>query len=110
MPRRALRGQTISFSADPFLVDPGEAFVHHADGLILIEDGLIAFAGAYDAARVPPGVAVEHHHDAILCPGFVDTHVHFSQLEVIGSFGTKLLDWLDQYTFPAEARFADKEH
>ena len=73
MPVRALRGATISFRADPFLVPPDEAFVHHPDGLLLIEDGIIAWVGPYDAARVPNGVAVEHFPGALISPGFVDT-------------------------------------
>ena len=40
-------------------------------------------------------------------PGFIDTHVHMPQLEVIASFGTELLHWLETYTFPAELRYAD---
>ena len=58
MPVRALRGATISFRADPFLVPPAEAFVHHRDGLLVIEDGTIASVGPYDTARVPKGVAI----------------------------------------------------
>jgi guanine deaminase len=42
-----------------------------------------------------------------LMPGFIDTHVHSPQLDVIGSWGTELLDWLETYTFPAEAQHAD---
>ncbi len=42
-------------------------------------------------------------------PGFIDTHVHCPQLDVIASYGTELLDWLNTYTFPAERRYADPE-
>jgi guanine deaminase len=40
-------------------------------------------------------------------PGFIDTHVHSAQLDVIASYGSELLDWLNTYTFPAEQRYAD---
>jgi guanine deaminase len=110
MPARALRGATLSFRADPFLVASGEALEHWPDALVLIEDGRIASVGSFDGARVPSGVAVERVEDALICPGFIDAHVHYPQLEVIGAFGTRLLDWLDRYTFPAEARFADPRH
>ena len=43
-------------------------------------------------------------------PGFVDAHIHYAQVEIIGSFGTQLLEWLNKYTFPAEAKFVDLEH
>lgn len=41
-------------------------------------------------------------------PGFIDCHSHYVQSGIIGSFGDTLLSWLNQYTFPAEARFRDK--
>jgi guanine deaminase len=104
---RALRGAALTFRADPFLVRPSEAFLHIEDALILIEGGTIVSAGPFDEARVPRGTEVEHFANALICPGFVDTHVHYPQLEVIGAFGTKLLDWLARYTFPAEMKFAD---
>jgi guanine deaminase len=47
---------------------------------------------------------------SLLLPGFIDTHVHSAQLDVIGAWGSSLLDWLERYTFPAEARFADVAH
>ncbi|HSW05879.1 guanine deaminase, partial [Aquabacterium sp.] len=43
----------------------------------------------------------------LLMPGFIDTHVHCPQIDVIASWGAQLLDWLETYTFPAEARHAD---
>jgi guanine deaminase len=50
------------------------------------------------------------HPGRLILPGFVDSHVHSAQLDVIGAWGTQLLDWLQTYTFPAEARFADRAH
>jgi guanine deaminase len=47
------------------------------------------------------------HSGQLLLPGFIDTHVHSPQLDVIASYGTELLDWLNTYTFPAEQRYAD---
>jgi guanine deaminase len=46
----------------------------------------------------------------LLTPGLIDTHVHSVQLDVIASYGSELLDWLERYTFPAEARHADAAH
>ena len=50
---------------------------------------------------------VTHHRDALIVPGFVDAHVHFPQLDMIASHGAQLMDWLTNYTYPVEARFAD---
>ena len=54
--------------------------------------------------------AIHDHGDALIIPGLVDCHVHYPQIGMIASPGEQLLDWLDRYTFPAEARFADKAH
>ncbi|HBZ93046.1 MAG TPA: SMC-Scp complex subunit ScpB, partial [Pseudomonas sp.] len=40
----------------------------------------------------------------------MDTHIHFPQTGMIGSYGEQLLDWLNTYTFPCEKQFADKDH
>ncbi len=100
-----------------FLRDPGDgrdpaAYAHHPDGLLVIDDGRIAACGPAAALlpSLPAGVAVTEHRDALLMPGFVDSHVHYPQTEVIGSSGRQLLDWLQDYVFPAEARFGNTAH
>ena len=78
-----------------------------------IVDGRIAAVGTVPAMcwqeRAPDETVIDHRGKLIL-PGFVDTHVHYPQAEVIASYGAQLLDWLDDYTFPAEAAFADPAH
>jgi len=81
----------------------------HEDGLLVIEGDHILEAGpaaALLAAR--PGLPVDDRRGALLVPGFVDTHVHAPQIDVTASFGAQLLDWLERYTFPTEAGFADE--
>ncbi|HQZ05448.1 MAG TPA: guanine deaminase [Burkholderiaceae bacterium] len=56
------------------------------------------------------GVPLEHLPGRIIAPGFVDMHVHFPQIDVIGSPASGLLPWLENYTFPQEARFSDAAH
>jgi guanine deaminase len=53
---------------------------------------------------------VTHYPDGLILPGLIDTHIHYAQTQVIGSYGAQLLDWLNRYTFPAERRFADPAH
>ncbi len=108
-PRHALRGGAISFRADPFLSDPAEALEHWPDALLVIENGHIASIGPY-SPEAAAGLPVTHHPEALLCPGFVDTHVHYPQTGMIGAYGEQLLAWLERYTFPAELEFADPEH
>ena len=109
--KHALRGQTLSFAGDPFTGAPEESLRHESDGLVIIENGVIADVGPADVLlRDHPGVAVRRYADCLLMAGFVDAHVHYPQTEIIAAYGEQLLQWLNRYTFPAEARFADKEH
>lgn len=68
--------------------------------------------GTVHAVRAPlAGEKVEHdHRGRLIAPGFIDSHVHFPQLDVIGSPAEGLLPWLENHTFPEEARFADRDH
>lgn len=81
------------------------------DGLLLTDGVRVLAAGAYaQLAPQHPDVPVTHWPGRILAPGFVDMHVHYPQLDVIGSPADGLLPWLEHYTFPHEARFADPAH
>ncbi|PZQ46870.1 MAG: guanine deaminase [Rhodovulum sulfidophilum] len=108
---KALRGRAITFEGDPFLADAKDCLVHVADALVVIEDGRITAFGDYGdlAGDLPAGVEPEAV-EGILCPGFIDAHVHYPQMQVIGAYGTQLLEWLTTYTFPAEQSFADAAH
>ena len=102
-----LRGPMIRFAGDPFT---GDALVHESDGAVAIRDRLIVAAGP--AGRVladHPGAAVERTAH-LIAPGFVDAHVHYPQIGIVASWGADLIDWLNGYTFPEEARFADPVH
>jgi guanine deaminase len=103
--RIALRGDLLDFRAEPAWGDVDSSAVRfRPDHWLLVENGRIVGAQA-DA----PGEGWERHDHAgrLILPGFIDTHVHMPQLDVIASYGTELLDWLNTYTFPAEMRFAD---
>jgi guanine deaminase len=126
-PRFALRGDLLDFVADPAWGDVGGharsdldidvagpveagaslALRFRPDHWLLVEDGRIL--GAQAQAPGPGWERIDHRGRLIL-PGFIDTHVHMPQLEVIASYGTELLDWLETYTFPAEQRYADPAH
>lgn len=79
------------------------------DGVLVIEDGHIVEAGDWNAIGTKFGgdIAVTHYPGALIVPGFVDAHVHYPQIDMIASPGGQLLDWLANYTFPSEKRFAD---
>ncbi|MBY0508001.1 MAG: guanine deaminase [Bryobacteraceae bacterium] len=81
----------------------------YPDGGLLIREGRIAACGDFHAIH-EPGVPVNDLRGSYLLPGFIDTHLHFPQLRVIGGLGLELLDWLDRYALPEEARMADVAH
>ncbi len=100
-----------------FLSDPGEgdapaSYEYYDRGLLVVEDGLVRALGpAHElAASLPLGTVVHEFEDALIVPGFVDTHTHFVQTDIVASPGRQLLDWLEHYTFPEEERFASAEH
>ncbi|GAA3730178.1 guanine deaminase [Spinactinospora alkalitolerans] len=108
----AVRGELIYFRDDPFLVGPEAAFVHEPDGLLICSDGLIHAVGPYSETRdrLPDGVEPAHYPGCLISAGFIDTHVHYVQTEIIGAFGEQLIDWLNEFTFVAEQRFDDPEY
>jgi guanine deaminase len=61
-----------------------------------------------------PKAAAHHevidHRGKLILPGLIDPHIHFPQMQVIGSYAANLLEWLNTYTFVEEQRFADKAH
>ncbi|HVI88640.1 MAG TPA: amidohydrolase family protein, partial [Dongiaceae bacterium] len=98
-----LRGQIVTFGAEP------GSCRHEAKGALVIgDDGRIAWLGA--AADLPAGfrdLPAADHGDSLILPGFIDTHVHYPQYRILAAPGKDLLDWLDRFTFPEEARYAD---
>ncbi|WP_455270711.1 guanine deaminase [Rhizobium herbae] len=107
-----IRGRTLSFSRAPLSLDDTGAFRYEADGALLVENGLILASGSYDAVKAqgPEDAAEIDHRPHLILPGFIDTHLHFPQMQVIGSYAANLLEWLNTYTFPEECRFVETAH
>ena len=105
---RILRGPIIRFVGNPFL--DADAMVHDADGALAIADGLIAAVGPADTVMAAYPDAPVQTTPHLIAPGFVDAHMHYPQYGVIASWGADLIDWLDRFTFPEEARFVDPAH
>ncbi len=105
--RVALRGDLLDFTGTPeWAVVDSSAVRFRPDHWLLVEDGRIT--GVQPGAQVPDTSWAQHdHRGKLLLPGFIDTHVHSPQIDMIASYGTELLDWLNTYTFPAEMRFAE---
>ncbi len=107
--RQAFRASILHCLADPGEQADPAAHEYIEDGLLLVEDGVITELGS--AGDMLPdlgdGVRLTEFTDRMIVPGFIDCHVHFPQLDIIGSYGEQLLDWLHRYAYPAEARLAD---
>jgi guanine deaminase len=106
--RHALRGDLLDFSGEPAWGDVDSAAVRfRPDHWLLVEAGKVAGV----QAKAPDATWARHdHRGRLILPGFIDCHVHSPQLDVIASYGTELLDWLERHTFPAEGRYADAAH
>lgn len=108
---KGIRGNVLTFKADPFVHDENECYDFYEDGLVVIQDGQIISVGNYKdiAPKFPALCDIDVYDDAVIMPGFIDSHVHYVQSPMIGSYGDTLLSWLNQYTFPTEAKFKDKK-
>ena len=105
-----------AYRASLLRFDDAGGAVFDQDGLLVIgadADGRVRVrdAGAWlTLAPSHAGVSITHWPGRILAPGFIDMHVHFPQTDIIGAPSEGLLPWLENYTFPAESRFADPAH
>ncbi|WP_457646569.1 guanine deaminase [Profundibacter sp.] len=106
-----LLGQTLTFTADPFHAPISEASRHERRGAVLVEGGNISATGTADDLRAAhPQAKITDYGDALIMAGFIDAHAHYPQTGIIASWGKRLIDWLNTYTFPEEIRFADPSY
>jgi guanine deaminase len=107
---QAFRSSLLHYSADPAF-NP-DAHHWHEDGLLLIDNGKVQAAGDYATlhASLPPSTPVTDYRGKLITPGFIDTHIHYPQTDMIASPAPGLLPWLDNFTFPTERCFEDPAH
>jgi guanine deaminase len=107
-----LRGSILHFLRDPGAEPDPAAWEYWEDGCLKIVEGRVTAVGKAEdiLASRAAGDVVHDHSGKLILPGFVDTHVHYAQVDVIASYGRQLLDWLTDYTFPAERAFEDPAH
>ena len=107
---QAYRGSLLHFLADPAFSDQSHDW--YEDGLLIVADGKVQAAGDYATlhATLPPETEVHDYSGKLLMPGFIDTHVHYPQTDMIASPAEGLLPWLETYTFPVESKFGDPAH
>ncbi|MBC7739632.1 MAG: guanine deaminase [Candidatus Saccharibacteria bacterium] len=105
-----LLGQVLSFTGNPFDIGAEAAQIETA-GAVLLDQGRIADLGPADMLRRRhPQARVTDYGRSLISAGFIDAHVHYPQTAIIASWGKRLIDWLNLYTFPEEMRFADQAY
>lgn len=108
MTQHLILGQTLGFAADPFHAPIEEAARVERRGGVVAQDGRIVALGQGDDLRAAyPQARVVDYGDGVISTGFVDAHVHYPQTGIIASWGKRLIDWLNLYTFPEEMKFGD---
>lgn len=107
---QAYRASILHFSADPAFNDQATAW--HEDGLLIVDGGRVVAAGDYAQlrSRLPEGIEAQDYRGKLIVPGFIDTHIHYPQTDMIASPAPGLLPWLETYTYPTERKFADPQH
>ena len=94
---------------DPIAAGSVEYF---EDGLLVVADGYVDEVGPAEdlLKRLPSDLQVVDHGEKLIIPGLIDCHLHYPQIDIIASYGERLLDWLEKYAYPAERAFADPGH
>ena len=102
------RGTVLDTPENPFT---GGVLRSDQDAGILVQDGVIRGRGGFaEVSEAHPDEDIVELREGVLLPGFVDTHVHYPQIRVIGGIGMPLLEWLRTCALPEEARLGDPEY
>lgn len=105
-----VRGSILHFLEDPAHVELIHSFQYFEDGLLIIKGGKVVEVGPYKSLKSKIEGKVIDYKGKLIMPGFVDTHIHFPQVEMMAAYGEQLLEWLDTYTFPTEKKYGDKAY
>lgn len=104
----AYRGDILYFTDNPAKVK--NAYEYYENGILYIQDGKVLDVGSYSEIGNKYLAEIVDYSGRLIIPGFVDTHIHYPQIEMIASYGAQLLEWLNTYTFPTEQQFANYEY
>jgi guanine deaminase len=106
---KVLRGRVLSFIDEPQAIDDAGSYQYIEDGAVVVGGGKIIMVGEFNPKAAAHHEVIDHRGKLIL-PGLIDPHIHFPQMQVIGSYAANLLEWLNTYTFVEEQKFADDAH
>ena len=103
------RGEVFDFIDSP--LNRKDAYRYFPDGALVVREGEIVDCGPFEEIKGHyTDYELVDYSGKLLMPGFIDSHIHYPQAEIIGMYGKQLLDWLEDYTFPAEQAFVSSEH
>lgn len=108
----AIRGRLLTFLRAPTGAGDTGSYLYLRDGMLIIKGGKVVAIGPSSSLQptLPSQIPITHYPTDLILPGFIDTHIHFPQTQVIASYGTQLLDWLTRYTFVEEQKYHDPAH
>jgi guanine deaminase len=108
---KGFRASFLDTIADPFYAPEADCIRYFPDGLLIVENGKVKDLGNYQELQAKyADIPITEYRDRLIVSGFIDTHIHFPQTEMIASYGEQLLEWLSTYTFPTERKFADRNY
>tara|TARA_R110001583_G_scaffold68344_4_gene194570 strand:+ start:5732 stop:7042 length:1311 start_codon:yes stop_codon:yes gene_type:complete len=106
-----IRASFLHFINDPAKVNNVEdAYQYISDGLLVIENGKVKSLTTFSEKSADLYPHFEDKSGQLIMPGFIDTHIHYPQTEMIAAYGEQLLEWLETYTFPTEIQFSNKQY
>lgn len=105
------RSAILHFTDAPNDEASNEYYQYWSDGLLVVKDGKVAQVGpAAELLASIKEIEVTQYPNALIVPGFIDTHTHYPQMYKMASYGQNLIEWLNQYIFPEEKRFSDADY
>lgn len=108
-----IRGKLLHFLDNPDTSATQKSYQYFEDGILIIQDGKILKAGNWNQLKkeIPPKATITQYKNGLILPGFIDTHIHYPQLDMIAAnSGGHLLEWLNKYTFPFEKKFSNQQY
>lgn len=103
------KGDVFYFTDSP--LEKKDSYTYIPDGALVVADGKVIETGSYASIKAKYASIQETDYcNQLIMPGLIDAHIHYSQTGIIGMYGKQLLDWLNDYTFPAEMEFSSGEH